>query len=134
MNDAQTAILRSELQSDPLAIGYIGLPHDQIADLINKPQRTVNRDTFSGGLLASCIDPVEHAALTAPQKAWLSMLTAAGELTLFASLKSDIQSVLATATKSLAKFKNNITRSASRGEELGIGRVSASEVADALRN
>lgn len=127
--------LKTELTSDPAAIGYAGKSHEEIAVLINRPQRTMNREQFSGADLASCLDPVEFAALTAVQRTWIQMLTTAnGMLTLFASLRQDIRSVLATATKSLAKFNNTINRAGSRAEELNFGPVTTSDVADALRS
>lgn len=127
--------LKSELTSDPAGIGYAGKSHEDQAVLINKPQRTVNREQFSGADLASCLDPVEFAALTAVQRTWLQMLTTAnGMLTLYASLRQDIRAVLSTATKSLAKFNQTINRSGSRAEELGLGAVTTSDVADALRS
>ena len=126
--------LKTEITSDPAAIGYAGNSHEQIAVLINRPQRTVNREQFSGAELASCFDPVEFAALTAVQRTWIQMLTSSnGMLTLYASLRQDIRAVLATATKSLQKFNQTINRSGSRAEELGLGSVTTSDVADALR-
>ena len=127
--------LKTELTSDPAGLGYAGKSHEDQAILINKPQRTVNRDQFSGADLASCLDPTEFGALTAPQKTWLQVLISAyGSLTLYASLRQDIRATLATATKSLAKFNQTINRSASRAEELGLGSVTTSDIADALRS
>jgi hypothetical protein len=127
--------LKSELTTDPAGLGYAGKSHEDQAILINKPQRTVNREQFSGADLASCLDPVEFAALTAVQRSWLQMLTTAnGMLTLYASLRQDIRAVLATAAKSLAKFNQTINRAGSRAEELGFGAVTTSDVADALRS
>lgn len=127
--------LKTELTADPAGLVYAGKSHEDQAVLINRPQRTMNREQFSGADLASCLDPVEFAALTASQKDWLQMLTSAnGMLTLYASLRQDIRAVLATATKSLAKFNQTINRSASRAEELGLGSVTTSDVADALRS
>lgn len=127
--------LKSELTADPAGLGYTGKSHEDQAILINKPQRTMNREQFSGADLASCLDPVEFAALTAVQRTWLQMLTTAnGMLTLYASLRQDIRAVLATATKSLQKFNQTINRAGSRAEELGLGTVTTSDVADALRS
>ena len=127
--------LKTEIISDPAEIGYAGKSHEEIAVLINRPQRTVNREQFSGADLASCLDPVEFAALTAVQRTWVQMLTTAnGMLTLFASLRQDIRAVLATATKSLQKFNQTINRAGSRAEELNLGPVTTSDVADALRS
>lgn len=127
--------LKAEITSDPAAIGYAGKSHEEIAILINRPQRTMNREQFSGADLASCLDPVEFAALTAVQRTWIQMLTTAnGMLTLYASLRQDIRAVLATATKSLQKFNQTINRAGSRAEELNLGTVTTSDVADALRS
>lgn len=127
--------LKTEITTDPAAIGYAGKSHEEIAMLLNRPQRTVNREQFSGADLASCLDPVEFAALTAVQRTWIQMLTTAnGLLTLYASLRQDIRAVLATATKSLQKFNQTINRAGSRAEELGLGSVTTSDVADALRS
>jgi hypothetical protein len=129
------AALKTELTTDPVAIGYAGKSHEAMAVLINRPQRTVNREQFSGADLASCIDPVEFAALSAVQRTWIQTLTSAyGSLTLYASLRQDIRAVLATATTSLQKFNQTINRSGSRAEELGLGTVTTSDIADALRS
>lgn len=129
------AALKTEITTDPAAIGYAGKSHEEIAVLINRPQRSVNRDQFSGADLASCLDPVEFSALTAVQRTWIQTLTGAnGLLTLFASLRQDIRAVLATATKSLAKFNQTINRTGSRAEEISLGAVTTSDVADALRS
>jgi hypothetical protein len=127
--------LKTELTTDPAGLGYAGKSHEDQAVSINRPQRTVNRDQFSGADFASCLDPVEFAALTAVQRTWIQTLTSAyGSLTLYASLRQDIRATLATATKSLAKFNQTINRSASRAEELGLDAVTTSDVADALRS
>lgn len=127
--------LKAEITSDPAAIGYAGKSHEEIAVLINRPQRTINKAQFEGADLAACIDPTEFAALTAGQRNWIQMLTSAyGSLTLYASLRQDIRAVLATATKSLAKFNQTINRRASRAEEIGLESVITSDVADALRS
>lgn len=127
--------LKTEITSDPAAIGYAGKSHEEIAVLLNKPQRTMNKAQFEGADLASCLDPAEFAALSAAQKAWIQVLTSAyGSLTLYASLRQDIRATLATATKSLAKFNNTINRTGSRAEELNLGTVTTSDVADALRS
>jgi hypothetical protein len=127
--------LKTELTTDSAGLGYAGKSHEDQAVLINRPQRTMNREQFSGADLASCLDPVEFAALTSVQRTWIQTLTSAyGSLTLYASLRQDIRAVLATATKSLAKFNQTINRSASRAEELGLDAVTTSDVADALRS
>ena len=129
------AALKTEITSYPAAIGYAGKSHEEIAVLINRQQRTVNKSQFNGADLASCLDPVEFAALTAAQKTWMQVMTSAyGSLTLFASLRQDIRAVLATATKSLAKFNQTINRTGSRAEEIGLESVTTSDVADALRS
>jgi hypothetical protein len=127
--------LKTELTTDPVAIGYAGKSHEDQAILINRPQRTMNKAQFEGADLASCLDPVEFSALTAVQRTWIQTLTSAyGSLTLYASLRQDIRAVLAAATKSLAKFNQTINRSASRAEELGLEAVTTSDIADALRS
>ena len=134
MTPEQLPALKTEIQSDPQAIGYAGQDHQRIAEMLNKPQRTVSRDTMKGGTLASCLDVTEFGAMTAGQRTWIQMLcSATGELTLIVSLKNDIQSVLAASPKSLARLIKSVTRSGSRAEELSFGNVTASDVADAVR-
>lgn len=127
--------LKAEISTDPQTLGYTGKSHEEIAALLSKPQRSVQRAEFNGADLASCLDPVEFAALTAVQRAWIQTLTSAyGSLTLYGSLRADIRAVLATATKSLAKFNNTIVKTGSRADELNLGNVTPSDVADALRS
>jgi len=125
--------LKTELTADPASIGYAGKSHEDQAILINRPQRTMNKAQFEGADLASCLDPVEFAALTAVQRTWIQTLTSAyGSLTLYATLRQDIRATLALATKSLAKFNQTINRAGSRAEELNLGTVTTSDDADAL--
>jgi len=48
---AQRSILRTELLTDPLAIGYAGMSHDEAVESLNTKNRTVVRSINKAGLL-----------------------------------------------------------------------------------
>lgn len=133
MTPAQLASLKSEIQNDSAGIGYGGKSHEDIADLVNKPQRSLNRSDIPAGVLASCLDPVEFNNLSTSNKSYIQMLTAAGTLTVTAAMRQDLRTIFASAPKTLARLNDAVSRQGSRGEELNLGRITASDVADALR-
>lgn len=134
MTPEQLTALKNEITSDPLTLGYAGKEHDQIAKLINRPQRSVDVESIGAGTLVSCIDEVEYTALAAPKKNYLSLLVSAGQLDLNASLRQTLRDMFAQGSKTRTAILKAIRRDGSRAEELSLGRVTESDVADSLRS
>lgn len=125
--------LKEELDSDPLGRGYSGMSDVAAADSLNTPDRQPDRETLDAGLFVSCLDVSEYVARTTAQREYVQMVVAAGSVPLTANVKTEIGSLFpagsATRTNILAALK----RTGSRAEELGLGRVTPSHIADARR-
>ena len=128
--------LKTEITSDPAAIGYAAAngDHDAIAKLLNKPQRTSDAETINGGVLVSCLDKTEFTALTAADKAYLNLFVTAGDVPVTANARQALRSLFPAGTETRNRINTATRRAGSRAEELGLGRVTESDVADALRN
>jgi hypothetical protein len=125
--------LKTEITTDPLA-RYAKLSDEQIAELINQPGRQVDRDTVTGGEIMACIVRSEYAGLTAGDKAYVQLLVTAGTMPITANLKTEFGAVFPSLSTTRANLATLLKRTGSRGEELGIGYVTASHVADAKRS
>lgn len=130
------AALKTEITGDPAAIGYATAngDHDLIAKLLNKPQRKIDAETLSSGLLVSCIDRTEFAALSAADKAYLNLFVTAGNVPMSANVRQALRALFPVSSETRTKINQATRRTGSRAEELGFGRVTESDVADALRS
>lgn len=127
--------LKTEITGDPAAIGYAAAngDHDTIAKLLNKPQRTIDAETLPSGLLVSCIDRTEFAALPAADKQYLNLFVTAGDVPMSQNVRQALRALFPAGSETRAKINQATRRTGSRAEELGFGRVTESDVADALR-
>jgi len=125
--------LKTELTSDPAGLGYAGKSHEDQAVLINKPQRTIDAETINGGVLVSCLDKTEFAALTAADKAYLNLFVTAGDVPVTANVRQALRALFPAGSETRNRINAATRRNGSRAEELGLGRVTESDVADALR-
>jgi hypothetical protein len=132
MTPEQLASLKTELTNDPQVIGYAGKSHDEIARLINRPSRTLDAETLSSGMLVGCIDRVEFAALPAADKQYLNLFVTAGDVPMSNNVRQALRALFPAGSDTRAKINQATRRSGSRAEELGLGRVTESDVADAL--
>ena len=126
--------LKNEITNDPAGIGYAaaGDDHVAIARLLNKSGRSIDSESLSSGLLVSCLDQTEYVALTAPQKAYLSLFVTVGDVPMTPDVRQALRGMFAAGSKTRGNINAATKRDASRSEELGFGRVTESEVADAL--
>ena len=134
MTPEQLIALKTELTNDPLALGYAGKEHDTIARLLNKTQRSIDAETISAGLLVSCLDDVEYTALVATKKDYLRLLVSAGEIVMNGNVRQSLREMFAQGSKTRQAINKATKRDGCRAEELGLGRVTESDVADALRS
>lgn len=130
------AALKTEITSDPAAIGYAAAngDHEAIAKLLNRPQRTIDAETLPSGLLVSCIDRVEFAALQAADKQYLNLFVTAGDVPMSTNVRQALRALFPVGSETRTKINQATRRAGSRAEELGFGQVTESNVADALRN
>jgi hypothetical protein len=125
--------LKSELTADPAGIGYAGKSHEDQSILINKPQRTIDAEAIDGGVLVSCLDKTEFAALSAPDKAYLNLFVTAGDVPVSTNVRQALRALFPADSETRRRINAATRRNGSRAEELGLGRVTESDVADALR-
>lgn len=126
--------LKSELDSDPLGLGYAAMSDVEAADSLNAPTREPNRDSISGGELAAAIDFAEYAALgTAIHRQYLQLLTAAPELPVKGPLRSTLAGFFPQNSATRQNIAALLKQTGSRAQELGLGVVTPSHVADARR-
>lgn len=134
------AALKTELTTDPAGIGYAPLDvarHVAIAKLVNKSDRqvqdTADRPTWQ---LASIL-PVADVlvAVSIPAKAaMLQMLLSLPTINPDdKGLRNWMLSIFGAATPVMTAWNKWSKKTGTRGEELGFGRVTESDVADALR-
>lgn len=128
------AALKAEITSDPAAIGYAGKSHEEIAVLVNRPQRTIDAEALSSGVLVSCIDKTEFTALSSADKAYLNLFVTAGDVPMSQNVRQALRALFPVGSETRTKINQATRRTGSRAEELGFGRVTESDVADALRS
>lgn len=126
--------LKNEIQNDPQSIGYSGKSHEDIAKLLNRPVRNVDRDTISGGQIAACLVKADWTALSAADKNYLQVFIAAQDMPLTIQLKNELGGLFGVGTGTRTNLLAMLKQSGSRAKELGLGSVTTSDVADALRS
>lgn len=126
--------LKNEITNDPAGIGYAaaGDDHVAIAKLLNKPGRSIDRETLTSGELVSCLDQTEFTSLSAPQKAYLNLFVTAGNVPMTQDVRQALRGMFTAGSKTRGNINAATRRDASRAEELGFSRVTESDVADAL--
>lgn len=125
--------LKAELTTDPLSRGYAAMSDEQAATNLNTPNRNPNRETLDSGLLIASIVRSEYVALTANEKDYVRLIAMAQSLPLTQNLKSELGAVFGANTQTRANLLALMVRPGSRAEELGLGAVTPSDVADARR-
>lgn len=136
MTPAQLTSLKSEITSDPTAIGYAGKDHEAIARLINNAPRQVADDgekpTWQ---LFRCFEVSELTTAEADPIKFRRLQLLCGMPSInpdAARLRQHIIQIFGNPSTTLTRFDNWARRSGTRAEELGFGRVTESNVADAL--
>lgn len=128
------ATLKTELTTDPLARGYAGMSDEAAAASLNAQDRTPSRDSLTGGELAASVVKAEYSALSAADKAYFNMLVPSASLPLTATLKSELGTLFSAGTATRTNLVALLKRTGTRGEELGIGYVTPSDIANAKRS
>ena len=128
------AALKTELTTDPAGIGYAAASsdHEALAKMINTAVRPLDRASLTGGQLVSCLDKTEFAALTAADKAYLNLFVTSGEVPMTQDVRQSLRNLFPAGSKTRQNINAATRRDGSRAEELGFGRVTESDVANAL--
>jgi len=125
--------LKNELTADPLARGYSGMSDEEAAASLNANGRQVDRTSITGGEIAASLVRAELAALTAGEQNYVRALIGADSIPLTANFKTEVGAVFGAGTATRANIIALLKRSGSRADELGLGHVTESDIADAKR-
>jgi len=115
--------LVTEVQTDPLGLGYAGMTDQQVADSLNTVNRPRNRTSMTGREVQDEVVDAEYDLLTDEKKSQFLALTASADLDPFglgANVVKDIFGAVATTTTNLATAR---VETVSRAVEIGAGRV-----------
>lgn len=129
--------IKDELTNDPAVLGYAapnaGIEATAIADLalMNVVDRIVDVETLSASQLFEAIDATEWTARTVDQKDDIRLVLALGDniqISAGTKARAILQNALTGATTSLSNLGALGSKTVSRAEELGFGRVTIGEI------
>lgn len=131
------AAIKSELETDPETLGYAapnaGVEADAVTDLalMDVVDRVVDVPTLSGSQLFEAIDDTEWQLLTADEKQDIQFVVSLGDQIQIApgtKARTMMARALAGHTNSLAALGVLGSKTVSRAEELGFGRVTIGDI------
>lgn len=125
--------LKNELTADTLGRGYSNMDDEKAADSLNKSDRQPDRDTLDAGLFVGCIVAADYAGLTADQRDRVRLLATPSLLSVSTHIRQELKTMFPVNSATRANLQAALKRQGSRAEELGLGRVTPSDVADARR-
>jgi len=125
--------LKTELTTDPLARGYAAMGDQEAAVSLNTNDREPERDDITAGVLMSALVLAEYNALTAVERRYFDLLVSAGSVTLNSTVRQQIRALFPQGTQTKQNLNGALKRVGSRADELGIGNVTPSDIADAKR-
>jgi hypothetical protein len=141
---ADLAALKTELTTDPKALGLTVLPADDAAnaDKLNAVKATtlIKRRWLTTAEILNAIDPIEHQGLSEPQARWLSAVLLLQQIDPFKqqSLTDGVEEMFSPTSTSLAAFTAILTEPGNRIDQMyqaGLlevgGTVTPSDVAQA---
>jgi hypothetical protein len=127
------AALKNELTTDPLLRNYAAMTDEQAADSLNLRNRQPDAETLSSGAFVASLVSAEYDLLSNGKKDYCRLIAMAGSLPITAQLKTELAGIFAAGTQTRANLLAAVKRTGSRAEELGLGRVTPSDVANARR-
>lgn len=139
LDEAQLAILNTELTGDPEGLGYAGKTDPEMAALINAVNEnySINREAIDGQELQMAVVISEYVALTDIQRmGWQTLLSAGSGIIAISDGRviEQVKAIWAVGTETRDNLEALKTRDASRTEILlGVGvSVSFTNIAEAL--
>ena len=127
------AALKTELTTDPLGRGYAAMSDVEASESLNTRNRQPNRESLTGGEIASAVDAGELIALGTSQENYVMSLFGCDSIPVTQNFKQNLAGLFGAATETRANLLAIFQRTGSRAEELGLGNVTPSHVADARR-
>jgi len=123
--------LQTELQTDPLEIGYVGMTDEAIRTSLYTVNRDVNKSSMTGSEIMNAIDSGEFNALVADdqQRVWnILHLSTINPFGVEATMMTTIFGGSSVTIMTLAVIRKSTV---SRASELGLGRVALSDITKA---
>lgn len=127
------AALKTELDAGHPDTGAYSADDVEAAEQLNAKNRTPDRDSLQSGELIASIVGTEYAALSNIEKDYVRLVAMAEILPLTQTLKSQLGTLFPAQSQTRANLRSLLKRTGSRAEELGLGFVTPSHVADARR-
>jgi len=122
------AVLKLELDTDPLGRGYAGMTDAEVAADLNTEYRTRNRVLMSGSEVANAISQLEFNAKTAEQQQRIWDILHLGELNPFGIEAGLFLQIFGAESVTIVNLQALRVEPISRAEELGLGVVKAGYV------
>ena len=123
----------AKLKTEIADAKYSGMGDEQIADAINAATAQVDREVLTGGEIAACVVVSELLSLPAAVQQYVVGLFGAASIPLTTRFKQQIGGVFGAGTTTRANLIALNKRTGTRGEEIGLGRVTPSNVAEARK-
>jgi len=115
--------LVTEVQTDPLGLGYSGMTDQQIADSLNTVNRPRNRTSMSGREIQDEVVDAEYDVLTDEKKSQFLALTASADLDPFGLGANVIKDIFTGGSTTSTNLGVARVETISRAVEIGAGRV-----------
>lgn len=123
----------AKLKTELALPAYAGLSDEAAADAMNRPDKQPDRDSVTSMELMGALDEGEYNSLVARSKTYWGLLLQAGGVAVTPIVKQQLAALFGQGTTTRANLLALLKRTGSRADELGLGRVTPSDVADAKR-
>jgi hypothetical protein len=127
------AKIRKELTEAATASKYAAKKHAEIAEALHSQPGRVPRESIETALLRACVVKADYAKLKAGDAAYWTMLVSGDSLPLTPAMKAELPAVFETGSPTALAVAALMLRDTTLAEELGVPGITASDVADALR-
>lgn len=128
--------LKAELATGHPTTGRYSDDDVTAAEQLNAANRQPDRESVTAGDIVGAMVPAEYDVLSPTAKDLLRLYVAAGSVPLTDTVKATLKGIFPNTTgpQTRANFAALLKRTGSRAEELGLGRVTSSDVANARRS
>lgn len=136
------AALKTELTTDPAALGYGALADTAASDyrvlalITDATKRLAFASSLTAAQIARNVDATEYLALTQAQRDYLGIVLSLGgdiDMTNASKILAGLQLALASAPNTRGNLGVQLTIRASRAVELGFADITVSDISNARR-
>ncbi len=130
MNAAQTAILKALLLTPP----YVGLSDAQASEALAIADKSVDRESLTGGDIVGCVVWSEYDALGPSLKDHFKLIVDAAEITVTPTIKAELGTMFPAGSGTRKNLLAILKRDGTRAAEAGLTQQPRpSDVADARK-